>query len=331
MEIPGFTLDISMLGQQAKRPDPGETYDLLILGGGPAAMSAAVYAVRKMMKTAVLAKDIGGQVGETSQIENYLGFQTITGTELVAKFKEHAKAFDIPIELGEKVTKIRKDGDLFKVRLEGGSEFTGKTVVLSTGKRHRPLGVPGERELMGKGVAICSVCDAPFFKNKKVVVAGGGNSAFTAALDVLKVAEKVTIINYSKGWKADEIMIASVKKFGDKLLMLDGHAVLSIDGSGRVEAVRVRDRDTNEEKVLPADGIFIEIGLLPNSDPVRDLALLNKYGELIVDYKCATSVEGLFGAGDVTTVPYKQIVVSAGEGAKAALAAYDYLVARGRL
>ncbi|MFH1438727.1 MAG: FAD-dependent oxidoreductase [Pseudomonadota bacterium] len=331
MEIPGFTLDISMLGQQAKRPDPGETYDLLILGGGPAAMSAAVYAVRKMMKTAVLAKDIGGQVGETSQIENYLGFQTITGTDLVAKFKEHAKAFDIPIELGEKVTKIRKDGDLFKVRLEGGGEFTGKSGVLSTGTRHRPLGVPGEKELMGKGVAICSICDAPFFKDKKVVVAGGGNSAFTAALDVLKVAEKVTIINYSKGWKADEIMIESVKKFGDKLLMLDGHAVLSIDGSGQVEAVRVRDRDTNEEKVLPADGIFIEIGLLPNSDPVRDLALLNKHGELIVDYKCATSVEGLFGAGDVTTVPYKQIVVSAGEGAKAALAAYDYLVAHGRL
>ena len=331
MEIPGFTLDISMLDQQAKRPDPAETYDLLILGGGPAAMSAAVYAVRKMMKTAVLAKDIGGQVGETSQIENYLGFQTITGTDLVAKFKEHAKTFDIPIELGEKVTKIRKDGDLFKVPLEGGTEFTGKTVVLATGKRHRPLGVPGEKELMGKGVAICSICDAPFYRDKKVVVAGGGNSAFTAALDLLKVAKKVTILNYSKKWKADEIMIASVKKFHDKLLMLDGHAVLGIEGSGRVEAVRVRDRDSNEEKVLPADGIFIEIGLLPNSEPVRDLAPLNEYGELVVDHRCATSVEGLFGAGDVTTVPYKQIVVSAGEGAKAGLAAYDYLVAQGRL
>ncbi|MBN2495274.1 MAG: FAD-dependent oxidoreductase, partial [Deltaproteobacteria bacterium] len=188
---------------------------------------------------------------------------------------------------------------------------------------------PGEKELTGKGVAYCATCDAPFFRGKRVVVAGGGNSALTAALDLLKVDASVTLVNYAPGWQADEIMLEAARKRRERVVFLDMHQVLSIEGRERVSGVTVKDRRSEKTAAIEVDGIFVEIGLLPNSEPVRELAALNEAGELIVDCHCRTSVAGLYGAGDVTTVPQKQIIISAGEGAKAALSAYDDLMRQG--
>lgn len=327
MDFPGFTLDLTGV-EKTRRPDPAETYDVLILGGGPAAMTALVYAARKLLKVALVTAEFGGQVGETSAIENYMGFQTITGKELVARFKEQVQGFDVPVAEGERVERVRLEGGLFEVATAGGAVFRGRTVIYATGKRSRRLNVPGEAELAGKGVAYCATCDAPFFKGKRVVVAGGGNSALTAVVDLLKVATEVTAVNFVEGWQADPVLLEAARRHGH-LRLLDLHAVKAIEGRERVEAVRVEDRRTGEERLLAAEGVFVEIGLLPNTDPVRGLAALNPAGELLVDCHCRTDVEGLFGAGDATTVPYKQIIISAGEGAKAALAAYDLLTSRG--
>jgi len=324
MDFPEFSFDTSLL-EEAKEPEPEVTYDLLILGGGPAAMSAAVYAARKMMNLAIITKDFGGQVRETSEIENWLGFQSINAKDLADRFEEHVKGFDIAVSLGPSITEINKEADTFKVRTDGDRVFSSRTLILATGKRHRPLNVPGEKELVGRGVAYCATCDAPFFKGKKVVVAGGGNSAFTTAVDLSKVEAEVALVNFIKGWQADEALQERVKQIG-KVSLLDYHQVVRIEGKDGVTAVVVKNRENGKEDKLDANGLFVEIGLLPNNEPVKNVVELNEHGEVIVDCSCKTSVEGLFGAGDVTTVPHKQIVIAAGEGAKAALSAYDYLI-----
>jgi alkyl hydroperoxide reductase subunit F len=324
MDFPTFSLDTSLL-EKAKEPEPGITYDLLIVGGGPAAMSAAVYAARKMMNLAIITKDFGGQVRETSEVENWLGFQSINAKDLADSFEEHVKSFDIPVRLGTAATEVKKEADAFKVWTADGKVFSSRTLILSTGKRHRPLNVPGEKDLVGRGVAYCATCDAPFFKGKKVVVAGGGNSAFTTAMDLLKVEAEVTLVNFIKGWQSDEALQERVKQTG-KVSLLDYRQVIRIEGKDRVTAVVVKNRESEREQKLDASGVFVEIGLSPNNESIRNLVELNEQGEVIVDCFCRTSVEGLFGAGDVTTVPHKQIIISAGEGAKAALSAYNYLI-----
>jgi alkyl hydroperoxide reductase subunit F len=324
MDFPTFSLDTSLL-EKAREPEPEVTYDLFILGGGPAAMSAAVYAARKMINLAIITKDFGGQVRETSEVENWLGFQSINAKDLADSFEEHVRGFDIPVSLGPEIIEIKKDGEIFKVHTDDGKMFFSHTLILATGKRHRPLKVPGEKELVGRGVAYCATCDAPFFKGKKVVVAGGGNSAFTTAVDLLKVGAEVILVNFIKGWQADESLQERVKQTG-KVSLLDYHQIVKIEGKDSVAGVVVKNRENDNEKKLRANGVFIEIGLLPNNESVKNLVELNEQGEVIVDCSCRTSVEGLFGAGDVTTVPHKQIVISAGEGAKAALSAYNYLI-----
>jgi alkyl hydroperoxide reductase subunit F len=310
MDFPSFTLDTTLL-EPTKAPEPGRTYDLLILGGGPAAMTAAVYAARKMLDLALLSKDFGGQIRETSEVENWLGFQNINAKDLADSFGEHVKSFSIPVAIGTGITGVAKQGDTFRVSTDTGALYSGRTLILATGKRHRSLNIPGEKELVGRGVAYCATCDAPFYKGKKVVVAGGGNSAFTTAMDLLKVGA--------------EALQKRIKQ-GGKVTFLDYHQVSTIEGTDRVTGVTVTDRQNQQEKRIEASGIFIEVGLLPNSDMVKDLVDLNDQGEVIVDCLCRTSVEGLYGAGDVTTVPHKQIVIAAGEGAKAALSAYSYLI-----
>jgi alkyl hydroperoxide reductase subunit F len=325
MEFPKLILNMASMDQQPA-PDPTVTYDVLILGGGPAAMSAAIYAARKMLKIALIAKEYGGQVAWTSQIENYLGFQSITGKELTDRFIEQMQQFSIPVQQGQKVVEVRKSGELFESRMENGLILNSRTIIIATGKRDRPLGVPGEAELVGRGVAYCAICDAPFYKDKRVVIAGGGNSAFTAALDLIKMASHVTLINLMPGWQADPIMIEDVHKAGDRVAFLDRRRILSIEGKDRVTGVRIRDLSNDREELLTIDGVFVEIGLVPNSEAVKDLVRLNAALEVIVDCTCHTSVPGVFGAGDVTTVPHKQIIIAGGEGAKAALSAHEYLV-----
>ncbi|MGA1867383.1 MAG: FAD-dependent oxidoreductase [bacterium] len=323
MEIPSFTLDTSFL-EEVKIPDTGTIYDLIVIGGGPAAMSSAVYAARKMMTFALITKDFGGQVRETSEIENWLGFQSIKADDLVRMFQEHVKSFDIPVNHDTRVKEIKKDDTMFQVRTDEGQIYISQTVILATGKRHRPLNVPGEKDFVGKGVAYCATCDAPFFKEKKVAVVGGGNSAFTTALDLLRVGAEVTLINFIKGWQGDAALQKKVMNPGT-VDFLAYHQVLEILGEERVSGIIIKDRETEEVKTLPVEGIFVEIGLLPNSEIVKGLVDLNDHGEVIIDCSCRTSLEGFFGAGDVTTVPHKQIVIAAGEGAKAALSAYDHL------
>jgi len=324
VDFPAFSLDTSSL-EEAKQPDTAVTYDLIILGGGPAAMSAAVYAARKMINVAIITRDFGGQVRETSEVENWLGFQNINAKDLVDMFYEHVKSFDLPVSLGHASTEVKKVSDAFKVYMDDGTLYTSRTLILATGKHHRRLNVPGEKELAGRGVAYCATCDAPFYEGKKVVVAGGGNSAFTTAVDLLKVNAEITLVNFMKGWGADAALQERLKK-SDKVSLLDYCQVVRIEGVDEVTAVVVKDMETEKEEKLDANGVFVEIGHLPNSKLVKDLAELNDKGEVIVDCSCKTSVEGLFGAGDVTTVSHKQIVISAGEGAKAALSAYDYLI-----
>jgi NADH-dependent peroxiredoxin subunit F len=329
MELGELSFDLAKLGE-GNRPDPGTLYDLIIVGGGPAAMSAAIYAARKMMNLAILTYDFGGQIGVTSEVENYLGFQSIKGPDLVEKFQEQLNEFKVPVQQGEKVVNVDRDQDKFTVTTDGGSTFTAKTVIVATGKRDRPLNVPGEQELVGRGVAYCATCDAPFFRDRKVVVAGGGNSAFTAVQDLLRVTPHVTMVNFASGWQADEVFLRNLAKY-ETLEKIDNTEIFKIDGDTGVTGVWIRDRESGKERLLESDGIFIEIGLLPNSEPVKGLVETNDNDEVIVDCNSRTNVPGLFGAGDVTTVPYKQIVISAGEGAKAALASYEYLTLQGTL
>lgn len=324
MDLPDFELDTSLLGN-SKTLDSTVYYDLVIVGGGPAAMSAAVYAARKMLNCAVITRDFGGQVLETSEIENWLGFQSINARDLVASFVEHVNNFDIAVAPNIGVAGIEKEGDIFRIKTEDGNIYSARAVILATGKRHRPLDVPGEKELVGRGVAYCATCDAPLFRDKEVVVVGGGNSAFTTAVDLLKVGAGVIMVNFIEGWQADEALQERVHR-AENAKLFDYHQVVRIEGKTSVEGVVIQEREKGQEKRLKVEGVFVEIGLLPNSESVKNLVALNDLGEVIIDCSCRTDVEGFFGAGDVTTVPHKQIIISAGEGAKAALSAYDYLM-----
>lgn len=299
-------------------------YDILIVGGGPAALTAAVYCMRKGVSTGLITMNVGGQVAETSVVENYLGYMHIEGIELVEKFREHAKQFEIGFSEGVRAKDVI-DGKVKKVTLEDGITYQAKALIITTGKSPRRLNVPGEKELTGKGVAYCSICDAPLFAGKRVAVAGGGNSGLESAIDLARVAEHVTIIQFLDKLTADDILIKSLEQFTNVDILLE-HEVNAINGKDAVESVDVVNKKNNEEKRLNLQGIFIEIGLIPNSVPVKDLLDLNEFGEISIDCSCSTSIKGIFAAGDVTSVPYKQIIIAAGEGAKAALSACEYIL-----
>jgi alkyl hydroperoxide reductase subunit F len=314
---------------QEKVSQSGEPYELLIIGGGPAGMTAAVYSARKQIKTLLISKDLGGQLLWTSDIENYMGYQYITGRELTDKFKSQMEQFPIvDIIVGDSVEKLAREGSLFVAATAGGRKYTGKTVIIATGKRYKPLGASGEEKFVGRGISYCATCDAPLFAGKDVVVIGGGNSGFTAAADLVEIANKVYVVNKSSTWQADPILIDRVKD-SEKFLPLLSHIVVEIKGANVVTGMDVQSLETKEIKHLPVQGVFIEIGLLPNSELASDLVRLNNWGEIMVDCGCNTSMPGAFGAGDVTTVPEKQISVAIGEGSKAALSAYKYLLMHG--
>jgi alkyl hydroperoxide reductase subunit F len=304
--------------------NPARLYDALVLGAGPAGISAAIYLVRKGLATGVVAQSLGGQVAWTSGIENYLGYRLIDGAALVERFREQVAEFPPDLGLGLEVSSVELRGERFAARA-GGVEFGARTIVVATGKRPRMLGVPGERRLLGRGVATCAICDAPLYRGKVVGVVGGGNSGLEAALDLAKIAPRVIVFQDLDRLSADALLERRVRALPQIELRL-GTAVTEILGEERVRAVRVRARAGGVPGEVALEGVFVEIGLDPNSEPVRGLAPLNARGEIEVDCACRTVVPGLFAAGDVTSVPYKQIVVAAGEGAKAALSAADYLL-----
>lgn len=304
--------------------DSGVLYDVIIVGGGPAALTAAVYCMRKGVSTGLITMDFGGQLTDTSSVENYMGYSYISGIDLANRFKEQMRQFEIAVIDGKKAAAV-EDGREKIVRLEDGSAFRARSLIITTGKSWRRLGVPGETELTGRGVAYCAICDAPLFAGKRVVVVGGGNSGIESAIDLAKIAEHVTVVQFLAELTADKILVDAFSAFTNTTVLYE-HEVVEIVGEQQVEKVRVRNRANGEISALQAQGIFIEIGLVPNTAPVKDLLQLNEYGEIEVDCACRTSRPGIFAAGDVTSVPYKQIIIAAGEGAKAALSACDYVL-----
>ncbi len=308
----------------------GHLYDLAIVGGGPAGLTAGVYAARKKLDTLLVSRDIGGQTLLTSDIENYMGYHYISGKELAAKFEEQVKAYPIDIAVGEEVVSLGKGGEDFVLTTATRKEIRARAVIVATGKRSRPLNVPGERELVGRGVSYCAVCDAPLFSGKDVAVIGAGNSGATAVVDLIKIADRVYVVDIMPGWRADPVLVERIAAAGAKVKAYFGHEVVRIEGRDRVEGIVIRPRGGGEEVRLPVQGVFIEIGLIPNSDLAKGFLALNEAGEIVVDCRCRTSVPGVFAAGDVTDVPEKQVIIAAGEGAKAALSAYAYLIGQRR-
>ncbi len=298
-------------------------YDLIIIGGGPAGMTAAVYAARKKINALMLAKEIGGQVVWTSAIENYMGYQLVEGIELMEKFEQQLKQFPIERRDGEEAESVIRTQNGFEVTAKSGQKYQSRTVIVATGKTPRRLGVPGEDQLIGRGVSYCAVCDAPIFAGVKVAVVGGGNSALEAIGDLLKIAEKVYSIS-EMGFTGDAVLIDRVKNHPG-LAVYQSHRVIEIGGTGKVESITFQNIQTGQKTILEANGLFVEIGLIPNSAVVKNLAGLNAANEIEVDCRTATAVPGLFAAGDVTDSPEKQIIIAAGEGAKAALQVQRYL------
>ena len=286
-------------------------------------MAASVYAARKRLNTLLITGDIGGQVNWTSGVENYLGYQFIEGPDLIAKFQQQVNQFPIDQKIGVKVTEIKKIDGGFEVISESGEKFQGKTVLLASGKRPRLLNVEGEKELTGRGVTYCATCDGPVFAGQKVAVIGGGNSAIEAALDMVKLAEHVDMVSVTP-LTGDPIMI---EKLADakNLTIYTNYQTEKILGRGLTDGIVIKEIKTGKTQQLDDTGIFVEIGLEPNSDMVKHLIKLNQNGEVPVNCSCETEIPGLYAAGDVTTVPEKQIVIAAGEGAKAALQAGRYL------
>jgi alkyl hydroperoxide reductase subunit F len=298
-------------------------YELIIIGAGPAGMTAAVYAARKKLNALLLSHNIGGQVLSTSGIENYMGYQSVEGSELMRKFEEQVRQFPIDMKIGGKVMNLSRTDRGFEVKTDKGERYHARAVIIATGKRPRQLDVPGEERLRGRGVTYCAICDGPLFADESVAVIGGGNSALEAANDMVKIADHVYLVSLTS-FTGDQVLIDKVKNASNLTMLLE-HEVLEIKGEGRVEKVKVRDLKSKQEKELDVSGIFIEIGLIPNSEPFKGIVHQNRLGEIEVNCNNETGVPGLFAAGDVANVPEKQIVVAAGEGAKAALRAHRYL------
>ncbi|MBI4286466.1 MAG: FAD-dependent oxidoreductase [Chloroflexi bacterium] len=298
-------------------------FDLMIIGGGPAGLAASVYAARKRLDTLLIATDIGGQVIRTMGIENYLGYQFIEGPELIEKFRTQISQFPIEQKIGYTVTRLTKVDTAFQAETDSSEKFQARAVIYATGKKPRKLGVPGEDEYAGKGVTYCAICDGPVFAGQRVAVVGGGNSALSAALDMVKIAEHVDLVSLTK-LTGDAILIDKLSE-ARNLNILTEYQTEKIEGNSLVTGMRVRGVKSGEEKRLDLAGVFVEIGLVPNSEAVKDLVKLNRFGEVKINCRCETPVPGLYAAGDVTDVPEKQIVIAAGEGAKAALQAHRYL------
>jgi len=299
-------------------------YDAAIVGGGPAGLAAAMYAARKNLSTIVVATDIGGQLGTTRDVANYPGFELITGPDLVQKFFAQAAQYGIEQLIGEQVVNLRVDDRTRILALESLREVRARTLIIASGVQKRHLQITGEKELAGRGVVYCSTCDGPLFKGLRVAVVGGGNSALEAALEMDGVAGSVHLV--ARNGLAGDLVLEGKVRSSAGIQLLPNHEPVEIHGAERVDGLTVRDRETDATQRLPVDGVFVEIGLFPNTAFALDLVDTNERGEIIVDSHCRTGIRGVFAAGDCTDVHDKQIVISVGEGAKAALGAFEYLV-----
>ena len=295
-------------------------YDLIIIGAGPAGITASVYAARKRMNFLVISKDIGGQTAWSADIENYTGYQFITGQDLTEKFKEHIERYKVEVKEGEEVVNLTRGDGLIKIRTKKG-DYQAKTAIVASGKVSKELDVPGEEEFKNKGLSYCATCDGPIFTGKDVAIIGGGNSALDAAIQLDKIASKIYIINIAKEITGDPVMQERLKD-SSKVSIMNSTKVKAVLGNKFVNSLKI-ERDGAEE-TLSVQGVFVEIGLVPNSLFAEELKM-NENKEIVVNCDSETNMPGVFAAGDVTSVPEKQIIIAAGEGAKAALAAFRYL------
>lgn len=299
--------------------------DVTIIGGGPAGVSAAIYSARKGLNVTLIADRIGGQVKDTMDIENLISVKKTTGPELTGALLTHMNEYDVTVKEHLNVTKIEK-GDIKIVTLSSGETIYTKTIIIATGAKWRELGVPGEKENIGNGVAYCPHCDGPFFKGKDVAVIGGGNSGIEAALDLAGIVKSVSVFEFMPELKADQILVDKAEG-KDNITIYKNVATKEITAAnGKVNGIDYIDRETDEQHTVKLDGVFVQIGLVPNTEFLGDLVETTKFGEIVINEKCQTSEKGIYAAGDVTTVPYKQIVISMGEGSKASLASFEYLL-----
>ncbi len=322
-------IDTGAAARDAAKLAKKDVFDVLIVGGGPAGAAAAVYAARKGIKTGIVAERFGGQTLDTLGIENYISVLETQGPKFAAALEAHARHYDVDIMNGQRVEKLEpalQPGGTTTITLANGAQLQGRTVILSTGARWRNVNVPGEAEYRNKGVAYCPHCDGPLFKGKKVAVIGGGNSGVEAAIDLAGVVEHVTLIEFADALKADAVLVNKLRSLPNVTIHVNAQTT-EITGDGqKVNGLRYKDRATGSEHAVELAGVFVQIGLVPNTEWLKGTVELSKYGEIIVDAKGATSVPGVFAAGDATTVPYKQIIIAAGDGAKAALSAFDHLI-----
>ncbi len=322
-------IDTGAVARQAAHIDGKEPFQVLVVGGGPAGAAAAIYAARKGIRTGVIAERFGGQVLDTMAIENFISVPHTEGPKLAASLEQHVLDYDVDImnvQRAEKLIPPSVAGGLFELHLASGASVKARTVILSTGARWRQMNVPGEDTYRNKGVAYCPHCDGPLFKGKRVAVIGGGNSGVEAAIDLAGIVAKVTLIEFDSVLRADEVLQAKLRSLSN-VTVITSALTSEVQGDGqKVTGLIYKDRKTDAVHSVPLEGIFVQIGLVPNTEWLKGTVDLSPRGEIEIDPRGQTSVPGLFAAGDVTTVPYKQIVIAMGEGAKASLGAFDYLI-----
>lgn len=318
-------IDTSGVEREAKKIAAKDPFDVLIVGGGPAGAAAAVYAARKGIRTGVASERFGGQVLDTLGIENFISIKETEGPKFAHALEEHVRDYDVDIMNLQRAKALVPGKDLIEVQLESGASLKSKSIIISTGARWRNINVPGEHEFKNKGVAYCPHCDGPLFKGKRVAVIGGGNSGVEAAIDLAGIVGHVTLIEFDTALRADAVLQRKLKSLQNVDVFTNAQTT-EITGDQKVNGLVYKDRATGELKKVELEGVFIQIGLVPNTDWLKGVVELTKHGEIVVDARGQTSVPGVFAAGDVTTVPFKQIIIAAGDGAKAALGAFDHLI-----
>jgi alkyl hydroperoxide reductase subunit F len=322
-------LDTGAAAREAAKLSAKDAFDVLVIGGGPAGAAAAVYAARKGIRTGVAAERFGGQVNDTLDIENYISIPRTEGPQFAAALERHVREYDVDVMNLQRAKALKPAataGGLIEVEMDNGAVLKAKSVILSTGARWRNMNVPGEEQYRTKGVAYCPHCDGPLYKGKRVAVIGGGNSGIEAAIDLAGVVAHVTVFEFMPQLKADAVLQKKLATLPNVDVVLNAQTTEVLGDGSKVNGLAYKDRESGEVKQIALEGIFVQIGLLPNTDWLKGTVELSKFGEIVIDAKGQTSVPGVFAAGDCTTVPYKQIIIAAGAGATAALSAFDHII-----
>ena len=322
-------LDTGAAAREAEKIKTKDAFEVLIVGGGPAGAAAAIYAARKGIRTGVVSERFGGQVLDTMGIENFISVQETEGPRLVTALEQHVKSYDVDImnlQRAEKLIPAQEPGGLIEVQLASGASLKSRSIVISTGARWRSMNVPGEDQYRNKGVAYCPHCDGPLYKGKRVAVIGGGNSGVEAAIDLAGIVSHVTLIEFDTRLRADEVLQRKLRSLPNATVLLNTQTTEVLGDGQKVVGLAARDRATGEARTIELEGIFVQIGLLPNTEWLKGVLNLSPRGEIVIDDRGQTSLPGVFAAGDATTVPFKQIIIAMGAGSTAALSAFDHLI-----